>query len=187
VLLATFDLHSAQQSAGVSFALVSVWPERLDFGVLQVPADNITKRDDLRAKFGEAVGLSVARIDAARMSPFPAIFVERSKQGKVQTFSRSRMQNESERAGFALPSGPGNEVLTSSSSSSLARPSTMVALRCMNRSQRRLRARSNQTQYTVASPKALRSCRVNRVSQGPLSANTSGGGSEIVPVAAFAQ
>ena len=66
-------------------------------------AQNVPQGDNVRSReFVQAVGLSIVRVDAKGMRPTLAVFAERSEQRELQPVARSRMQNESERAGFTL-------------------------------------------------------------------------------------
>src|SRR5262249_7352336 len=62
--------YSAQQSTRVGFAFLSVRPERFDFGMHQITAQNVPESDDAPwRKCVQAIAASVARIDAFRSRP----------------------------------------------------------------------------------------------------------------------
>jgi hypothetical protein len=65
----------------MSLAFFSVWPERFDFRVLDIAAQNIAQSDDVRPReLIQPITLSITRVDALGMCPARAVFVEGRKQ-----------------------------------------------------------------------------------------------------------
>src|SRR5713101_3420608 len=92
-----------QQSTRIGLAFLTFWPERLDFGVLEIAAQNISQSDDIRSrKFIQTITLPIACVDAKGMRPTRAVFTEWCEQCELQRVTRSGMQDKPERAGFAL-------------------------------------------------------------------------------------
>jgi len=59
------DVHSPQQSPCMGLAFFSVWTKRFNFRMLNIAAQDIAKRDEIRVcEFVQAIAFSVVRVDA---------------------------------------------------------------------------------------------------------------------------
>src|ERR1700741_1173666 len=84
-----FDDYSEQQSACITLAFLSVLPERFDFRMLDIAAQNISQSDNVPSrKFVQAMALSVMRVDASGMQPGRTVFIERGQKRKLQFVTR---------------------------------------------------------------------------------------------------
>src|SRR5262245_14858391 len=77
VLHAAVDRHPVQQSTCMWFALLSVRPERFDFRVLDIAAQNIAQSNDIRSReFVQPIALPIMCVDAYGVRPSGAVFAE---------------------------------------------------------------------------------------------------------------
>src|ERR1700747_1277656 len=92
MLQAAVDHHPAQQSPRVSFAFPAVRPERFDFRVLDIAAQNISQSDDVGPReLVLTIALSIMRVDAQGMCPGRAFFAEWGEQRELELVACSRM------------------------------------------------------------------------------------------------
>ena len=81
VLKAALDLHAVQQAARVGLTFLSTRPQRFDFRVLDIAAQNVAQGDDIRPRESvQPIDLAVARINANGMRPARAVLAKRREQ-----------------------------------------------------------------------------------------------------------